>query len=390
GIANYNKLFLGGSFYTIAGESRRGLASIDISNNTLTNWNPQVSGQVRAIAISPATNTLFAGGDFYQIGSQQAEGLGGVDLSTGIARNWNPQVMGFGMDNILSLAVHNNKLYAAGEFYYVSGENRESLVSFNVNTLALDSWNPQVQGTVKSIAAYNNTLFIGGNIYQVGGQSSQGLASFSLPSHSLNSWSPTTDNTGVNTIAVDDNKLYIGGYFQTINGQSRRGAARYDLISNAIDAWSPLTAAYVQSIYPTPNLVYLGGQNLSTGSDYRSLVAYGTPLLLPVRWLSFNGIIVDKNAQLQWSTADESHTSGFAVERSTNGTNFTKIGTVSAYNSRGTHYYNYTDAGFNKMVASKIYYRITQFDIDGKQSYSKIISLGKTSESNAGISPNPV
>jgi len=95
--------------------------------------------------------------------------------------------------------------------------------------------------------------------------------------------------------------------------------------------------------------------------------------ILPLKWLSFTAQQQNSAVLLEWSTASEINTSDFWIEHSVDGKNWKTIGNVSAAgNSTGIQHYDYPDHipanGMN-------YYRIRQYDNDGKYSYSKIVSV---------------
>jgi sugar lactone lactonase YvrE len=109
---------------------------------------------------------------------------------------------------------------------------------------------------------------------------------------------------------------------------------------------------------------------------------------LPLHLLSFTGSLQGSNITLKWTTTDEKATRLFSVERSGNARDFAPIGEVAAQNIAGTHWYQYTD---QYVKGGTWYYRLRMQDIDGKSTYSNIISL------NVGIDfqgmllyPNPV
>jgi hypothetical protein len=56
------KLYTGGYFSLIAGQTRNYLAAFDLSNNQLTSWNPNMNGAVSAISVSGGT--AYLGGYF--------------------------------------------------------------------------------------------------------------------------------------------------------------------------------------------------------------------------------------------------------------------------------------------------------------------------------------
>jgi hypothetical protein len=109
---------------------------------------------------------------------------------------------------------------------------------------------------------------------------------------------------------------------------------------------------------------------------------------LPISLLSFEASKKDNTAYLQWITENEINTASFVIERSTNGTNYTAIGTVAANNISGTNHYNFTDMhpaeGLN-------YYRLRSVDKNNAFSFSAVRKVNfKPGANDITIYPNPV
>ncbi|TCZ65850.1 T9SS type A sorting domain-containing protein [Flaviaesturariibacter aridisoli] len=115
---------------------------------------------------------------------------------------------------------------------------------------------------------------------------------------------------------------------------------------------------------------------------------------LPVSLLRFTGKRTNGRNELKWTTASESNNRGFAIERSTDGLNFTQVSFVPSRAAGGnsTSDINYTFAE-NITAGSKWYYRLKQEDLDGRSKYSAVVML-KSDKSGIitvdGIYPNPV
>ena len=110
--------------------------------------------------------------------------------------------------------------------------------------------------------------------------------------------------------------------------------------------------------------------NLSPGAT--SLEA-PTATVLPVTIVSFSGQInTDKTNTLYWDVKDEKNVSAYDVERSTNGIDFEKIGTVTAQTTMSTEKsYSFIDEN----PALKSSYRLRSVDIDAHYAFSNIITL---------------
>jgi hypothetical protein len=109
---------------------------------------------------------------------------------------------------------------------------------------------------------------------------------------------------------------------------------------------------------------------------------------LPVHLQSFTAVQNKGDADLQWKTVTEVNNNHFEIERSSNGTSFTSIGTVSGNNNTATvHDYSFAD---NHTLAGINYYRLKQVDNDGNYFYSKTLSLKFNSQAEAFmLIPNP-
>ena len=111
-----------------------------------------------------------------------------------------------------------------------------------------------------------------------------------------------------------------------------------------------------------------------------------TEIPLPVKFVSFTVARKQDNVLVEWSTAQESNSSHFVVERSENGSAWTSVATVKAAGqSSSLINYSYADKGIN---ASIVYYRIRQVDVDGAYIYTAVRSI-KTNSANTEISIAP-
>lgn len=118
-------------------------------------------------------------------------------------------------------------------------------------------------------------------------------------------------------------------------------------------------------------------------------LTYSTPLAIgtvPVTYTNFTGECSNAGAVLNWSTATEVNNDRFEVERSRNGVEWNKVGTVRGNGTTvSSKDYKFIDAeGGNAL------YRIKQIDTDGRFEYSKVVSVN-CSVAGGGVKvfPNP-
>jgi Secretion system C-terminal sorting domain len=112
-----------------------------------------------------------------------------------------------------------------------------------------------------------------------------------------------------------------------------------------------------------------------------------TSTALPVSLTEFKAKAATNKAILTWSTASETNNSGFDIEKSFDGTNFSKIDFVKGSgNSNILLSYISVDDNFTQTA----FYRLKQIDFDGKIEYSRIVQLEKTKTGTIKVYPNPI
>ncbi|RYZ36500.1 MAG: hypothetical protein EOP49_32540, partial [Sphingobacteriales bacterium] len=118
------------------------------------------------------------------------------------------------------------------------------------------------------------------------------------------------------------------------------------------------------------------------GEDFPVFIAS----LLPASWKYFKGRKTGTDVQLQWALSTTLKQGSFDVERSLNGSVFTKIATVSA--AQNVYEYNYRD---HDALLPLYFYRLKQTDAAGQSKYSStiIIRNDQPSEDNRVHVTNP-
>lgn len=111
--------------------------------------------------------------------------------------------------------------------------------------------------------------------------------------------------------------------------------------------------------------------------------------VVPVELTSFSADVLSNRVVLNWSTATETNNHGFSVEKKTTG-NWEKIGFVNG-NGTTTKTQNYSFID-NNNSSGKVYYRLNQIDLDGTNSFSKVIEVDLSTPNDYSLSqnfPNP-
>jgi hypothetical protein len=123
----------------------------------------------------------------------------------------------------------------------------------------------------------------------------------------------------------------------------------------------------------------------STFSSFSQFAVVDNLFILPVVVSDFNAVLNnDHTALLSWSASDEMEIGDFEVQRSTDGSNFSTIGTVQAISTESD--YSLIDPN----PASGVnYYRLLIQETDGSVGYSNIRTVDLSSTAAIGIYPNP-
>jgi hypothetical protein len=108
--------------------------------------------------------------------------------------------------------------------------------------------------------------------------------------------------------------------------------------------------------------------------------------VLPVQLVDFYGTITSAGNQLNWRVENEKDFKEYEVQTSGNRLDFSKVGIVNATNK---NYYRF-DHSRDAIPEGKNYYRLKMIDLDGRVTYSNIISLhNRESRQITSIYPNP-
>jgi hypothetical protein len=113
-----------------------------------------------------------------------------------------------------------------------------------------------------------------------------------------------------------------------------------------------------------------------------------TGIVLPVQLLEFTAIARNASVDVKWTTTNEINNDHFEVERSTDGVNFIKIGTVAAKGGAGLHTgYLFPDLS---PVTGMNYYRLKQVDIGGAYKHSAVVAIRFDAAARSiALFPNP-
>ena len=133
------------------------------------------------------------------------------------------------------------------------------------------------------------------------------------------------------------------------------------------------------------------GATTDVGAAFDNFAIYADVTPVPVELISFTGSEHGEYVKLEWSTSSELNNDYFEIQKSKDGFEFEAIGKVSGNGTTNNEQiYQFDDSS---PFSGLNYYRLVQFDYDGKREIHHTISVGFNEllgEGNILAYPNPV
>lgn len=130
-----NIVYAGGGFTTFKNNTviRHYIAALDATGTGIpTLWDPNANADVNTIVVSGST--VYVGGTFVSIAGQSRNHLASLDATTGAATTWDPDMS----STVRSLVVDSSgsAVYAGGQFSMVNNTSRSYFAVFGVPTVS--------------------------------------------------------------------------------------------------------------------------------------------------------------------------------------------------------------------------------------------------------------
>lgn len=246
---------------------------------------PAVDGQVRAFAAHG--DTLYIGGDFTTVGGQSRNGIAAIDLTTGsVVSGFAPAASYFGFGpTISSIAVSGDgsTVYFGGLFDEVNGTARGSLAAVNT-TGTLQGFAPELNGSgAFSVTVSGSSVYVIGGFTQVkpnGGDFTPqvGFARFDTAGALDAAFNPAPSFFGSANyrgaaLSGDGSRLYVslGNSDVSFAGGDRRGFVALDTGNGAPTSFQPFgvspTAPGTFSLATSGSSLYVSGEFTQTAAE---------------------------------------------------------------------------------------------------------------------------
>jgi hypothetical protein len=371
------------------------------------------------------TNAATSSPGVSGIGTNGMSGMGGGQISRnriyGFQMNpaniTTPDIRGIGPlqgnSVVMNLTISNN--------FISVGEN----ITNNVQMEGI--WNNAVAASVVNI--YNNTLYVSGATGASTASTAAYLKSSNVIGVSKNNifYNTRTKSSGAGTHAAIINNVvatpangWMSDYNLVYSADTNLAAVTWGAATYGYSAWKALSATDANDVsrqvfFSSPST---GDMHL-TSTSVGDVGLKGTPVAavtidfdgqardiytpyigadedlsapLPVKLISFEGALQKENVLLTWVTASETNNKGFEVQYSTNGKEFKAVGFVKGNGTTNKiSNYNYVDVPGSDLQ-SPIFYRLKQVDLNGKVTFSNIVTINKDSraaDKQLIVYPNP-
>jgi uncharacterized delta-60 repeat protein len=248
-------VYIAGSFASVNGQPRRGLARVSLSTGTLSDWNPN-SGSTAFFVFSSLAlvgDALYVGGNFTQIGTTPRTHLARIDRLTGaIDAAFNPSVTSTDGTPVRTLASDGTALFLGGRFSAINGVSRSNAAKVGLTDGAVVvEWAPTFDFALSEIVLDGGWVYTVGFFGQVSGVSRNRVARLSAAGTGAldGTWNPAPNTSWVRGVAVSSSHVYLSGFFTQVNGQPAFGVARVAKTGpGTLDAaWAPSLEGVGQS-----------------------------------------------------------------------------------------------------------------------------------------------
>jgi PQQ enzyme-like repeat protein len=258
-------VYLGGGFSRIGSSSRRRLAAVHASSGLATSWNPNVSAKVNALATDGST--VWLGGTFTSVGGSTRLRLAAVSATTAAPTSFRADVDGEASGSgpyVNALVLHGSGLYVAGAFSSIGGVNRTVSARVDPASGAVGAWSAATRYTATAIAVAPD----GARVY-VGGRGPGGYVAAFSAATGATIWSRNPDGD-VQALTATTADVYIGGHFDVVGGLTRHHLANLGPTNGAVGSWDPgADSSEGAFVLATDNRarLWVGGEFTQTGDD---------------------------------------------------------------------------------------------------------------------------
>jgi hypothetical protein len=154
-------LYVVGDFTSIDSQPRSRIAALDAITGQVGSWNPNAMSNdsfgVGSVAV--AGTTVYVAGTFTTLGGQPRVGLAALDATTALATSWNPGPA----QSVSCLELSGGTVYVGGNFTSLLGSPHSSIAGIYDGTVSVDG--PPVLGFTSALRATPNPFLSAVNLH---------------------------------------------------------------------------------------------------------------------------------------------------------------------------------------------------------------------------------
>lgn len=306
-FASDSRLYTSGLFHEVNGQERlSGLASFNLADGSLNDWNPVVDnpGISPTLLVYGFGDRVYVYGALTTVDGVSRNGVAAFEAPTGLLINeWAPE----GLSNAVAMTANESGVFVAGSNTDYTANQVQFYDHQTANELfpAITYSGGDGANAIRTMAANENDLFVGGDFTIISTDAEQfsrpNFAAVDLTNGLVNDFSIETSSvalglSGISSIVATNGSVYLGGYFSDINGVPRHTVAAISATSGELTDWkfrgirvftTPLLERSVNTMLAYDDGVFIGGafdrindrfyiHNLLQVSPDRSNVVTGT------------------------------------------------------------------------------------------------------------------
>ncbi|MET1156403.1 PKD domain-containing protein, partial [Arthrobacter sp.] len=254
--AKGSSVYFGGSFGAVAGVARNRVAAVEASNGALLPWNPDASGDVKVVLPAPDGGKVYIGGSFATLGGIPSWAVGLVDSTQGTlmpfpaATAIPPKTSGCS-STVRDIVADQSTVYFANAGN--GGGCFDGTFAADIATGAL-KWKNTCLGATEALALVGGWLYKGSHAHNCSqdGGFPEGPNRFLLVQRTddgkLAGWYPQTNAAGTTRVgplamATDGKQLWVGGDFTQVNGAVQQGVTRFQEVPETAPTKPPTPSA---------------------------------------------------------------------------------------------------------------------------------------------------
>ncbi len=239
--ATDDRVYLGGDFTEMSGESHSRFAAVDTSGQVL-DWEADADEIGKAVEVTPDGEHVLLGGDFFELNNANTHGLAVVSADTGELEHRYPNGFIPTSSTIQDITTDENGFYIGAEGS--GGGAFDGRVALSLDTFE-EVWRDTCLGATQGLAVHQEVLFSAHHAHDCSSmgefpdQPRYHLFGQSVFDPDLLGWFPNT-NDGLGEalgprviVAAEDvpgtdrEYLWVGGGFTTVNGATQWSLTRF-------------------------------------------------------------------------------------------------------------------------------------------------------------------